>query len=756
MDRQPERKGRCGPALSTTAFTVVFLVLGLILFSAVGVWMLQQMDTVKRLAAEADHRAASAELERAADTILGKAGATARALARWDEARQQLVDPTYYAYWRNTRALEGGPLPDYVTAVELYGADGRPLMRYRAGSPVTDRVPDEQAFVAREPAGAFVYRFVTIPPGADKEALRGYAGVKIRFTDALFALNRFRYADPDSIHLDSPEGERVPSTALPGRLRYSLMPRTDTRPLETLMADTLWRFAGVAAVLALVYFVLVRQLFARPMSLLDGHIDALRRGRESELAGPAGRSLPVAEMERLRCSLNDYQQELDALHSHLDKKNQALWEMAHHDPLTRTYNRRAYDEDWQRLLSGRDPAPAGMAVMLLDCDHFKAINDSYGHRTGDRVLTAVAATLGSVLRADDRLYRLGGDEFAIVALGIGPDDAEGLAWRALHSVNRYPFTELGIREPVRFSIGLAHADGKEAGTLQQLHRQADVAMYRAKRPGRGKVVRYRHEGGDGAEALVSSRYLEAVHAAIEHGQGIVLHFQPVVPLNHGDQGFHEVLARLQDGQGLIMPAQFFPVVESQQLETEFDLAVLREVGNRLAARELPAGTGLSVNLAPSSLLQREVVEALQVLQAHLERHPITLEVTETTLVTALREASEVLRRLRTQGFTIALDDFGSGYSSLRYLSVMPVDIVKFDMALVHDLERDHRQRLVAREVAELILKAGYRLVAEGIESEMLLNETRRIGFTHAQGFHLGRPAAELAGDPARISGGASG
>ena len=747
MAEETKPRGPCRPALSTTTFTMLFLALGLVLFSAVGAWMLQRMEAVQHLAREADREAAEEELARAARTTLERVSDRARALARWDEARQQLVDPTYYAYWRSSRALAGGPLPDFVAAVELYGKEGRPLMRYRAGSPVADRLPAETAFVRKGPEGAFLYRFTSIPPGADASARKGYAGIKVRFTDALLTLNRFRYADPESIHLEAAAGERIGPEALPGRLAYRLMPRTNTQPLEGVMAETLTHFAVLAAVLALVYFVLVRQLFARPMTLLDRHIDALRRGRQTALSEPEGRSLPVAEMERLRCSLNDYQRELEELHHDLDRKNAELWDLAHHDSLTHVHNRRAYDEHWQALLRDGEALGTGLAVMLLDCDHFKAINDTYGHRTGDRVLNAVAGTLAETIRREDRIYRLGGDEFAILAWGVDEQEAETLAWQALNAVNRYPFAELGIREPVRFSIGLAHAPGDDPAALQQLHRQADVAMYRAKRPGRGKVVRYHQETVDGADALISNRYLEAVHGAVENGEGIRLHYQPVAPLAAGADGFYEVLARLEDPQGLIMPAQFFPVVEGQQLDTEFDLAVLNAVGRRLASGELPAGTGLSINLAPTSLLDRQAVAAIQALQPHLAHYRIILEVTETTLVVALREASETLRRLRSQGFAIALDDFGSGYSSLRYLSVMPVDIVKFDMALVHDLQGERRHRLIALEVAQMILKAGYQLVAEGIESQMLLGETRRIGFTHAQGFHIGRPAPDLAPEP---------
>lgn len=730
------------PPLSSATYIVLFLVMTLVLFTAMGAWMVQRLDTVKQVAAQSYHDAAEEETRKAVEMVMRDARSHAMALAEWGETRQQLADPTYYAYWRENRAHQSGLTPPYAGAIELYNRHGQALVKLRHDAELPPNLPEQNAYLRNDAGTLYLYLFQ--PIGNHGQAPIGHIGLKLDFLRAMFSLNRFRYADPQSLTVSLKPEQRIPLAAIDEHLTYKLLPRVDTTPLEQVMTDTLTHFTLLALLLVLTSYLLMHALLGSPMRRLVEHIDALRRGESGPLASEQSPPLPLMELEKLRLSINGYQEALDEMYRHLDSKNEELWQLAHHDPLTGVFNRRAYDEDWRHLQSLVAGRRTGVSILLFDCDHFKAINDTYGHDVGDKVIQAVADSLLKALRDGDRLYRLGGDEFAVQLLDTSEERAERIARRCLDLVHQYPFRDLGIREPVRFSVGIAFAEGTKPTELMELHRRADVAMYRAKRPGPAKVVSYSPEMADGSELLVSSRYLNAVHQVIESGIGLEFHYQPIVNLTPDHDSFYEALVRIRDEEGLISPAHIFPVVEAQHLECEFDLALLRHINAQMQSGALPPHANLSINLSPPSLNHPEVIAQLEAMHDQLRQRLIMLEVTETTLISKTWRAADTLRRLREVGFTIGLDDFGSGYSSFRYLATMPVDIVKFDITMVRDLERDAARQDIVKDVAHMIRKAGYQLVAEGIETDSLLHQVKKLGFTHAQGYLFGRAEQRIA------------
>jgi diguanylate cyclase (GGDEF)-like protein len=447
----------------------------------------------------------------------------------------------------------------------------------------------------------------------------------------------------------------------------------------------------------------------------------------------------VTELENVRQSLNDYKQQLDDMHVSLADKNRELWTLAHHDPLTGIFNRRAFDDDWHAMRRTRGDSMPGVAFLLFDCDHFKAINDTYGHQAGDQVLRGLSESLRGALREGDRLYRLGGDEFATVLFSADTERARQVAERCMDYVLAHDFTAYGVKEPVRISVGISFLDAADDDALQRLLRQADIAMYFAKRPGQSKIAVYSAEMAAGQESLVSNAETNAVYEAMADPDRLEMHYQPVVALTSSRIEYYEALVRIRGEHGLIMPASIFPVVELRGLECEFDLAVLERVRRDLEAGLIPAGAGVSLNVSGPGIVNVHVNDKLMQFAPLLSAYKLVLEVTETALITQIAQASANLNRLRREGFTIALDDFGSGYSSLRYLSSMPVDLVKFDISMVRSLEESGRQALFVEDLARMIKDAGYKLIAEGIESEALLQRVTALGFSHAQGFHIGRP-----------------
>lgn len=694
--------------------------------------------------AQADLKLARLELDEAMVLLTQEAQRAATALAQWDEARQQLDHPDYYAYWRNTRALVAGVLPETLAAVDLYDRNGVNLsatVTDAADMPVKIDGRRLSPFLQQEAGVDYLYFFYPIGLEANSSVVLGYAGLKFDFHRQLSQLRRFRYLDLDSVRVLAEPGRRIPLAELVPSLQYRTAPNPEMRELQRLILEAVYKFGAIIAVISLIGYLSLVSVVTRPLRRLSEHIVAMRRGQETLLDESYRGVLAVSELEQVRQSLNDYQQQLDDMHVSLADKNQELWTLAHHDPLTGMHNRRAFDDDWRsRWRAHADGHAMEVAFLLFDCDHFKAINDTYGHQVGDRVLQGLAQSLHSALRADDRLYRLGGDEFATVLFAADVSHAKQVAERCIEHVMRHDFGAYGIKEPVRISVGISHADRAEDEALTRLHRQADLAMYHAKRPGQGKMAVYTPEMGAGQEALVSNAEHAAIYEAMADPERLEMHYQPVLGLDSSRVEYYEALVRIRGEHGLIMPGSIFPVIELRALECEFDLAVLERVRRDLHAGRIPAGAGVSLNVSGPGIVNARVNESLMQYAPLLASYKLVLEVTETALITQIAQASANLSALRREGFTIALDDFGSGYSSLRYLASMPVDLVKFDISMVRSLEEPGRQAIFVEDLARMIKDAGYGLVAEGIESQTLQDRVKALGFSHAQGFHIGRPA----------------
>ena len=441
----------------------------------------------------------------------------------------------------------------------------------------------------------------------------------------------------------------------------------------------------------------------------------------------------------MRRSLNDYQSRLEVVHRGLDRKNRRLWKLAHHDSLTGCLNRRAFEDDWRHILELSAQRRSEVSLILIDCNHFKAINDSYGHSVGDEVLKGVALTVRRILDHGDRLYRIASDEFAVIFVDAGHTHSVEVGRQCLASIDQHGFTQLGVREPVSISVGIACSVTGEPEDLQALYRRANVAMFRAKRPEQPGLAIYSAEMEESAEIALSSEAASAVDQAIADGSNLCMYYQPVFSLPDRQVQYYESLVRLRVGERIMAPEEFFLQISARRLDTEFDEAVFDALARELAAGRLAPGKGLSINVTGASLVDQDIEQSLSRFEPYLSSHKLLLEVTETTMITQLQLASRTLSRLRERGFSIALDDFGSGYSSLRHLADMPVDVIKFDISLVHALcDESPRGDMLARLV-DVLRNPGYKLVAEGVETEQMAARVTELGFDFAQGFLLGRP-----------------
>jgi diguanylate cyclase (GGDEF)-like protein len=728
--------------VSLTRLALYFLAGVGVLLLLIGALFFTDLSRLEHHIAQTNKQLAQQELVQVLALLEHQTQLTGAKIADWDEARLQIADPAYYALWRNSRAMTAGILPATTDGLELYDLSGKGFSREPvagvAGMPVKIHKSDLRVWYRKDHGHDHLYYFFPVYIDSTQHQLIGFGGLKLNFLDELKSLRRFRYADMASIRVGINDDKFHPLNGVASAMIYQTLPTQEITEFKALIFRLIYSVTAIVGVGALLAYLFVVALVVRPLRRLSNHIDVIRAGRSGLLSESYRGPVPVSELENVRLSLNEHQSRLEKMHLHLTSKNDELWKLAHHDPLTGIYNRRSFEEDWGDLMAASAAGPINASFLLFDCDHFKPINDTYGHPVGDSVIQGIVAALHSALRVGDRLYRMGGDEFATLLHETDTDTTQVVAERCINSVNEHDFTALGIKEPVRISIGIAHSH--DAVSAELLHAHADMAMYLAKRPGNQKIVVFSAEMTTEVSSVLSSAETAAVYAAINSTEMLEMHYQKIVNLSDSRTDYFEALVRIRSGDKLIFPGGIFPVVDAHRLETEFDMAVLNRIHLDIGAGIIPPGTGVSINVSGVSIITQHITDKLLSFAKFLDRYKLVVEITETALITHINHASSNLNQLRKAGFTIALDDFGSGYSSFRYLSSMPVDVVKFDISLVQSLGEGGRQGIIVENLARLIHDAGFKLVAEGIETQATLELVTSLGFNYAQGYYLGRPA----------------
>jgi diguanylate cyclase (GGDEF)-like protein/PAS domain S-box-containing protein len=419
-----------------------------------------------------------------------------------------------------------------------------------------------------------------------------------------------------------------------------------------------------------------------------------------------------------------------------------LTHQAFHDPVTGLANRALFAERVRHAIARSRREHNRIAVVFLDLDDFKTINDSLGHAAGDEVLSEVAKRLATSVRASDTAARFGGDEFALLLEDIeGVEEAADTAERVLDSLAvpmRVGHKELSLR----CSIGISVVSEDAPAGAEELIRDADAAMYRAKRDGKGSYRMFEPEMHQGVLARLELR--TDLQRAIATEQ-LELHYQPVVRLDDGGICGVEALLRWRHPErGMIAPDHFIPLAEETGLIIPIGRWVLRE-GCRQARRmrdALPrdAALTMSINLSVKQLQHSDVIADVgdAVREAGIEPSALTLEITETVLMADTDLAVTRLRELKALGVNLALDDFGTGYSSLSYLSRFPVDILKMDRSFLRDGATPETSALTSAVLA-LGTTLSMRVVAEGIEMPEQRNSLRELGCEFGQGFFFAYP-----------------
>lgn len=407
------------------------------------------------------------------------------------------------------------------------------------------------------------------------------------------------------------------------------------------------------------------------------------------------------------------------------------------DPLTGFLNRRALVEEGAAMIQDAAQRRLAVAMLMIDLDRFKTINDLHGHAVGDSLLARVAAEISSELPPLSLAARVGGDEFGCI-FAFNPADPQTVQRIAERLVSRLACPiDLGDTSiHVSASIGIARSD-QERASIETLIRAADIAMYAAKEAGRNRFSWFDPEM---ARALHARNELEsALRAAIPAGQ-IVPHFDPQIDLATGQLLGFEVLARWQHPlQGQISPDRFIPIAERTGMIADLSKSVMRQAFH--AARDWDSALTLSINVSAVQLrdawLPQKIIKLL--LETGFPAHRLEIEITERALLENLALAQSIIGSLKNQGIRVALDDFGTGYSSLGHLRALPFDRIKIDRSFVQAIAADPDSAALVGAVASIGASLNLPVTAEGIEDLAAETRMRALGCARGQGYLYGRP-----------------
>jgi diguanylate cyclase (GGDEF)-like protein/PAS domain S-box-containing protein len=423
-----------------------------------------------------------------------------------------------------------------------------------------------------------------------------------------------------------------------------------------------------------------------------------------------------------------------------------LVHLAYHDPLTGLSNRSLFREQVESALGSAELARTRLAILYLDLDGFKRVNDSFGHEMGDRLLAAVAGRLESSSRfGEDAIARMGGDEFCVLLEDVTDTEEALRVARRVRRILRRPFAIDGHRiSPVSASIGIAVKPPDEAKTAEQLLREADAAMYRAKKKGKDRSELF--ESGMAFRGLEDTAQLEEnLQRAIEEA-GFSLHYQPQLSFQTGKIIGWEALVRWEHPDGRnVAPTEFIPLAEHTGMIVPLGGWILKEACRQAKEwqEQYPhqLTSTMNVNVSARQFHHRALVEevAAALEETGLDPSSLCMEITESVAMENAPSTVVVFRKLKALGVRLAIDDFGAGYSSLSYLKRFPVDTLKVDRSIIEGVERDSGNAAIVSAAITLAHAFGLEAVAEGVETEAEVAELRALGCDTGQGYYWWTP-----------------
>jgi len=497
--------------------------------------------------------------------------------------------------------------------------------------------------------------------------------------------------------------------------------------LNTMLVYTLL----VIALVFLVLYFKLRYMLVQPIANL---VSMMREITEDmDLTRRVNAKLPLTELQHLVSYFNGL---LRAVHEY----NAKLEELSSHDPLTGLYNRRKFEDSLRYEIIRSMRHQRTFSVIMVDLDNFKYINDTFGHPIGDLVLRELSALLASGLRKGDVLARLGGDEFAIMLPETDAVNGVQVAHK-LHKAlgnKEFEMPEGRIRCTASFSLVNYPDDGK---TEVEIYSAMDVVLYKAKARGKNQVMTADSE--EDRSMMTIFKQGDFLRAALREDR-IEAHLQPIVQLADGSVNAFEVLVRIRDGEVIVPAGEFIEVVEELGMAQELDREVFRKGLAHYAKidRDYPQAR-FFFNLFPRSFNDLEWVRGIpeMVRGAGVSCDRIVLEITEREALPNLTQVRAVIEELRGTGIQVALDDFGSGFSSFLYLKYLPVDFVKIEGSFVQQIVNDTRDRIMVEHINSMAHQFGLKTIAEFVEYEATAKMLAEIGVDCAQGYYFGKPSA---------------
>ncbi|MDX2464853.1 MAG: EAL domain-containing protein [Porticoccus sp.] len=425
----------------------------------------------------------------------------------------------------------------------------------------------------------------------------------------------------------------------------------------------------------------------------------------------------------------------------VDEKTEALHKLAFYDPLTKLCNRRLFNDLLTRMIATTERNGTQMALLYLDLDDFKRVNDSLGHESGDQLLKVIGKRITAAVRKSDITARIGGDEFCILLPNIqSPLKAADIAEKVLHAIG-LPI-KLGthsVRVTPSIGITLAPLDGVNAA---QLLKNADLAMYSAKENSRNNYQFFENKlNTDALARLILERELSQ---AVENNE-LILHYQPQVCLLTRKIKGIEALVRWQHpSKGFLPPGEFIQFAEDSRLIIPIGTWVLEQACLQLKKLNLPELT-VSVNLSPRQFAAPNLLDTIKkaLSNSGLKGHQLELEITETALMKNMANAITTLKQIKSLGIQIAIDDFGTGYSSLSQLKNLPADTLKIDREFIKDINKSTDNSVITEVIVSMGHKLGLTVIAEGVETEEQVEFIRQIQCDMAQGYFFSRPVDEV-------------
>jgi diguanylate cyclase (GGDEF)-like protein/PAS domain S-box-containing protein len=418
-----------------------------------------------------------------------------------------------------------------------------------------------------------------------------------------------------------------------------------------------------------------------------------------------------------------------------------LRHLADHDQLTGLFNRRRFEEELKRELARARRYHATAAMLSVDLDSFKSINDAAGHAAGDVVLGEVAATLRRRFRSTDVIARLGGDEFAVLLPEIDPEDARESGEELLGALRACRPIFGGKAFQVQASIGVSTFHAEEV-TADDVMVYADLAMYSSKAAGRNRVTVYSPREGRQARALVRQPWSERIRQALEHDR-FVLHMQPILDLESGAVNRGEFLLRMKDNQErLIAPGAFLPTAERDGLIHAVDHWVVEHAISLIAAGNIGSAEAVGVNLSGETVAGDPALLGLiedELRRTGADPSKLIFEITETAAIANMPEASSFAAEVTKLGCSLALDDFGTGFGSFYYLKHLPVNYLKLDGEFIYNLPRSKVDEHLVKAIVDVAQALEIETIAESVTDDETIQLLRKHGVDYAQGFHVGEP-----------------